>query len=236
MDVAVNDLQVRAVEAVKGLQKGFSVMDNVVNVIEAALTGLPIPGAGAFASLMKDYLPNRRAQRVIAFAEVVADDLRAIAARIDACYVKSDEFAYLFERCFKGVIENYQEEKLAAFRAIITNALLQEETPAERKELYLQLAGELAASHIRVLQMMYQRKKASRGLISEQDLSDGLPTAMPGERLMIIDRLQTLGLLTPPLYTTNIDPAAPACIPHDWHPTDVGWRFLEFITLQPAAR
>lgn len=144
------DIAVRASRALDQLKKDLTLGEHVLNVFEAGLSAVPVLG-GTVASLMKDYIPSQRAERVIQFAQAITEDLRDFADKISADYVKTDEFAFLFEQCFKGVSENYQAEKLLAYRAIILNALLHPEIPQNNKEMYLRIVNQLLPVHIHLL-------------------------------------------------------------------------------------
>ena len=106
--------------------------EHIINGIKAILANFPI-GSG-IASLMSDYIPSQRELRLMEFTENIAKDLSDLRDDINENYLKSDEYAFIFERCFKGAVENYQKEKIMAFRAVLVNSLTEFEITQTEKE------------------------------------------------------------------------------------------------------
>ena len=67
---------------------------------------------------------SARFRRLEDFAERVAEDLGRLGDRVNEADLQTDEFAFIFERAFRGATENYQREKLEAFRGILVNAAI----------------------------------------------------------------------------------------------------------------
>ena len=96
------------------LQKeGRGVSEHVLNVVKAALSAAPF--AGAIASLMSDYIPSSRLSRIEGFAHAIAEDLQRLSTKVQEEYLLTDDFAFMFEKCFRGVAENPQREKIEAW-------------------------------------------------------------------------------------------------------------------------
>ncbi len=134
-------------------KRGDSAGQHIARILSAGI-GLADPVAGAFASLASSYIPSRRLARLEEFAEQIAADLRHFSARLDAEYIQSDEYAYLFEHCFRGAAENYQQEKLDAFRGILINSPIRTDIGQEEKEYFLNLVSTLTSVHLRILHFM----------------------------------------------------------------------------------
>src|SRR5204863_7826997 len=96
-----------------------NIVEVVVNIFKAVLATLPF--SGGIASLMTDYIPSSRFKRLEDFATKTAEDLRNHADEVNEEYLRTDDFAFMFEKCFRGAAENPQKEKLNAFRGIIVN-------------------------------------------------------------------------------------------------------------------
>jgi hypothetical protein len=200
----LNNIQVQAGQALENLKEKIPVGEHINNVFRAALSAVPTVG-GVFSSLMTDYIPNRRATRIIEFAEAVASDIVKISDRLNADYVKTDEFAYLFEQCFKGVSEDYQQEKIDAYRAILLNSMLHPEMPQERNQLYLKIVNDLLPIHIHLLRAFYdpngyaravgiQTQSYSMTTSLSQLLRDLFPGLTADEIRSAVHDLDTLGL------------------------------------------
>lgn len=126
--------------------------EHILNVLKAGLATAPF--CGGISSLMTDYIPKSKLTRLEDFAQKVADDLEALQDRIDESSILTDDFAYTFERCFRGAAENYQREKLEAFRGILINSALGSNLQEDEKEYFLNLVSTLSVLHMRVLKFM----------------------------------------------------------------------------------
>ena len=94
--------------------------ETILNVFKAVLSSAPF--TGGITSLITDYIPSSRFRRVERFAEQVAEDLKRVESKVDLQYLTTDEFAFIFEKAFRGAAEHYQREKLEAFRGVLVNA------------------------------------------------------------------------------------------------------------------
>lgn len=139
----IKDIVVRQLEKHPKVEHG-------INILKAALAGIPIFG-GIFTSLISDYMPKSKIERLLKFTKQFAEDLDRFKDEIDKTYIKTDEFSYIFEKTFKAVMENYQEVKLAGFRALLVNSLRDKTAKQEEKEFFLNILDNLTAFHFRFL-------------------------------------------------------------------------------------
>jgi len=144
------------IEIVKGVEVSIKpslehtpAKDHIVNVIKASLSAIPVIG-GPISSLIGDYIPKKKEERLLNFMKELTIKLEEYAQNIDVKYIKTEDFAYLFEECIKGVLSNYQEQKLFCFKGIIINSLRQD-LKKEQKEYYLHLVNSLTDLHLRIL-------------------------------------------------------------------------------------
>lgn len=126
--------------------------EHIVNILKAGLATTPF--CGGIASLMSDYIPSSKFQRLEQFAKKIAEDLNTLQNQVDEAKIQTDEFAFLFENCFRGVAENYQNERLEAFRGILINSAIGVDLSEEEKEYFLNLVNTLSVLHIRMLKFM----------------------------------------------------------------------------------
>ena len=95
-------------------------------------------------------------------------------------YIQTDEYAFIFEKCFKGAVEDYQKEKIIAFKAILINSLIDFETTQSEKEYYLNLVDNLSLLHIQVLTFMASPKEYLEfNDLEESVISGGFSTFFP---------------------------------------------------------
>ncbi|HAH25511.1 MAG TPA: hypothetical protein DCL77_17435 [Prolixibacteraceae bacterium] len=140
------------IERIENQLKKSEVTEHVINILKATLSTVPF--TGGLASLISDYIPTQRQIRLEEFAENIANDLLTLKDEINESYIKTDEFAFIFEKCFKGAVENYQKEKIIAFKAILINSLRDFDITQTEKEYYLNLVENLSTLHIQVLSFM----------------------------------------------------------------------------------
>lgn len=163
--------------------------ETIVNILKAGLASTPF--CGGIASLINDYIPSARLRRLEEFAAKIAEDLRNLEDRVKSDYLLTEDFAFMFEKCFRGVAENPQTEKLEAFRGILVNSALPSNLSEEEKEYFVNLANNLSALHLRMLRFMaypVQYLKASG--IPQERIAGGFsrffPVAIPGVSLEVI--------------------------------------------------
>ncbi|MCB0496786.1 MAG: hypothetical protein KDC79_11675 [Cyclobacteriaceae bacterium] len=166
------------IQKIENHLKKSSYSEHILNSIKAVLANFPI-GSG-IASLMSDYIPSQRELRLIEFTENIARDLSELQNEINENYLKSDEYAFIFEKCFKGAVENYQKEKIMAFRAILINSLTDFEITQTEKEYYLNLVDNLSILHIQILSFIaFPKKYLELNGLDESIVSGGFKSFFP---------------------------------------------------------
>ncbi|MFC1572819.1 hypothetical protein ACFL6M_04390 [Candidatus Eisenbacteria bacterium] len=163
--------------------------EHILTILKAGLATTPF--CGGIASLMSDYIPSSKMARLEAFAEQLAADLNAVQERVDQAVILSDEFAFLFEKCFRGVAENYQKEKLTAFRAVLLNSAIGTNHSSDEEEYFLNLVSALSVLHLRMLWFMTEPESYLKqyGIPADQiagGFQQFLPRAIPGVALETI--------------------------------------------------
>jgi hypothetical protein len=133
----------------KDIEKSLGTVERLISIFKAASSFDPV--AGAIVSLIADYIPNQRQVRLEKFAKEVAENFNKFKDEVNDDFIKTNEFAFIFERCFKGVVENYQTEKIQAFKAVLINTLRDNKLPQDQKELFLSLVDRLTILHIKLL-------------------------------------------------------------------------------------
>jgi hypothetical protein len=160
----MSDEKNKIIKDIKEETRSTSAAEHILNIITATLASVPI--GASIASLLKDYIPTAKFKRIENFAHQIADDLKRLSDRVNNDYILKDEFAYMFEQAFRGVAENYQKEKIEAFRGILLNSAIRQDVEQEEKEFFLSLANNLSVLHIKILKFL-----ASPGdYIKEQEI------------------------------------------------------------------
>ncbi len=166
-----------------------SPVEHILNILKAGLSTAPF--CGGIASLMSDYIPSTKQKRIETFTELVASDLEKLQKKVDEKLIQTDDFAFIFEKCFRGVAENYQKEKLDSFRGILINSAVESNVKEEEKEYYLNLVNTLSALHIKILKFMAMPTEylENEGIPQENirgGFSDFFPVAIPGVNIEVI--------------------------------------------------
>jgi hypothetical protein len=172
--MAENQPESKTVRRIERTLTGSPAAETVLNIFKAVLASAPF--TGGISSLITDYIPGSRFRRLEEFAERVANDLKEVSAKVDADKLNTDEFAFIFERAFRGAAEHYQREKLDAFRGILVNAAIRTDVRQEEKEYFLVLANNLSVVHLRILRFMSEPKAYLVDLkIDERNVCGGFP-------------------------------------------------------------
>jgi hypothetical protein len=163
--------------------EGIPIQEHLLNILKASLSTAPF--IGGIASLITDYIPSARLKRLEGFAEAIGQDLERLQERINAEYITTDDFAFIFEKTFRAVAENPQSVKLEVFRGILVNAAIGRDIPEEEKEFFLNLAMNLSTLHIRILKFMVSPEEYLKGVgIPKERIQGGFshffPIAIPG--------------------------------------------------------
>lgn len=175
---------------IKNLPITLGAKEAVLNVFKATLASAPF--CGGIASLISDYIPSARFQRLEAFAQQIADDLLKLSDKVNESYIQTDDFAFVFEKSFRGVAENPQAEKINAFRGILINSTVRDDYSEEEKEYFLALVNNFSVLHIRILRFMaYPKQYLDDSGISENRITGGFssffPVAIQGVSLPVIE-------------------------------------------------
>jgi hypothetical protein len=172
-----------ALQRIEEIATGSQSAERLISIFKAVLSTVPF--AGGIASLMSDIIPSGRQRRLEAFTAQVADDLLRLQNRISHDYIGTDDFAFMFEQCFRGAATNPQKEKLNAFRGILVNAAICQDVPEQEKEYFLNLANALSVLHMRILRFMATPEQYMQDMNLTTDslrggFSDMLQIAIPG--------------------------------------------------------
>lgn len=127
--------------------------DHAVNLVKAAISGIPIIG-GPISSLVNDYIPNKKKDRILNFTKQISENIERFEDEINEDFVKTDEFAYLFEQTYKLVLENYQKEKLDSLMGLLVNSLRESDFKADNIEYYLKKIETLSPLHLGMLRFL----------------------------------------------------------------------------------
>lgn len=215
------DKQIQKISAKVNLNK-TPALDHVRNVVIAGLNAIPCVG-GTLASLFDSYIPKQKEKRLIAFVEELSVEIDEVKDQIKEEVIHTDNFAFIFERTFRGAIENYQKEKIDLYKAIFINSLTDKlSLNDEEKEIFLNLANDLTVRHIKIMAIL---RKNNSGELT-QVVKTSFPDYDQGSIFYIMDDLRNKGLVHQKgtLYDDSLS--------NNFNQlSKMGKRFVEFITL-----
>ena len=211
--------------------------EHILNALKAGLATAPF--CGGLASLMTDYIPSAKQKRLEEFAKQIAADLEALQQRVDENTLLTDDFAFMFEKCFRGVSENYQTEKLDAFRGILVNSAAGFNASQEEREYFVNLINSLSGLHLRILKFMAVPTEylADMGISPDQirgGFSSFFPVAIPGVNMEVIksafDDLYRYGFIgtDKSIFTTMTSAQGLNLLGQGGRVTQLGSRLIKF--------
>lgn len=193
--------QDKIIKKVEGKFRESKIAETILNIFKI---GLSVTKYGAFSNLISEFIPSRRFLRLEKFAEELAEDLKKFEDKIDTNFITTDEFAFMFEQCFKAATENYQKEKLESFKAIIINSIINDRIENYEREFFLILTNSLTVLHIKILKFLcYPHKYLADNNISESLITGDFRRFIPkifegimiGTIMMAFDDLYKYGLI-----------------------------------------
>lgn len=136
-----------------------SKIDHSLSVIKAAVNAIPVAG-GPIGSLLSDYLPSTVEKRKTEFLINLGKDLESVEERLQNDFVSKDYFLSTFMQAFRRAIENHQDEKVTAFRAIIVNSAIDQSPKEDEIASFISITDRLTALHIKLLKILADPQKA----------------------------------------------------------------------------
>ena len=216
--------------------------DHGRNIIIAALSVLPVVG-GSISSLLSEYIPEWKEKRVLNFIRELGEKLEEVKDRINQEYLKTEEFAFLFEQTFLRVFRDHQEEKLKVYKAILINSCTKSNFDTSEKEYFLSLVDRLQGVHILILSLFFNpdsfmsKHKVKLPEVTVNPKEIILTSLQPfnfGEELIVygIRDLEKMGLLSNISGDMDIKSSVPAKTRLKEALSAFGKKFCEFIILE----
>lgn len=230
-------------EVVQELAKS-EIRDHARNVILAAISAIPVAG-GPLSSLLFEYLPNWKQERILNFIAELSLEMQKFQDQINEEYVRSEDFAFLFEETFLRVLRTNSNLKLAAYKAILLNACTNTSIEEIEKGYFLDLVNRLQEIHLLVLSLFWSPEKFSkihnsspsanlymgsimeviRSYMAPLDIEEGLIRSA-------IRDLDNMGILSGVHQSLGVTMTASGALDLSGRISSFGRRFISFITIQ----
>lgn len=124
------------------------------NFMIAASASVPVVG-GAASVILDKYLPNKIEERKNKILENIQNDLEHIDLNILRNKLDNEEFYTIFISVLRKSIVNHREEKLNAFRNILINNIIENESIYDEVGFFIRLTDELTIDQIKILNFYY---------------------------------------------------------------------------------
>lgn len=214
-------------------------LDSIVTLLKSLLN-LSVIGS-PISMLLSDFIPTRRFLRLETFVEELSQEFKKVEDKVDIEYITTDEFAFLFEQCFKAASENYQKEKIDSFKAILVNATIDKSLIQLEKEFFLNLTKQLTVLHIQILNFLHDtRDYIKRKGLEENEIQghykDFIPLIFPDIEFdtvkIALDDLNKYGLTELKSSQFGVMTVSSGLkLLGDRRTTSFGDKYIKFITL-----
>ncbi len=138
------------------------------SLLVAVINAIPYVG-GTLGSLLDDYIPNSKQERILSFIKDISVETEKLKNRLELGKIETDSFAYIFEKSLRSVGLDYQKDKVEAYKSIILNSLLPNAKSDEIREYFLNLVDSLTPIHIRVLKAVKKPQEFHDNSIDKSD-------------------------------------------------------------------
>jgi hypothetical protein len=146
--------------------------DHAISVAKAALH--LVPGGGALASLIDDYVSTSNERAIEQTMGFLAEQLDSIKDRIELNTVNKDEFADLLRSSVVVSNRSYREEKLRTAANILANMFLKagdpSKSPYEELDHFMRCLDTLSIGALVVLGAVHQLEHAFQGRVQFENL------------------------------------------------------------------
>lgn len=128
--------------------------EHTLNWLKALVAWIPVVW-WSINSLMSDYLPDYKYNRLEKFLEDLSKEFENFKWEHNEEYITSEEFWYVFEETMKNVTWEYRTEKLEAYKNFLVNCIVDQSIDSSKKEYVLWIIEKLNYIHIIIFQVFY---------------------------------------------------------------------------------
>ena len=136
-----------------------SVKEHILNGAKALVAAIPFVG-GSLNSLMNDYIPDFKRERLKKIVEKIGTDVNGIKETLNKEYITTEEFAYYFEISIKKSLEEYNEEKIRYYIGFLVGNLDKNKNSSnDEKDFYLKLIEKLTPLQLKIIRFLRNPEK-----------------------------------------------------------------------------
>ena len=146
-------------------------------IVAIALNAVPLAG-GVMSEIAGAIISKRQNRRLNQFLITLADNLKALESRVNAEFLRTDDFQDLAEDLFSKAAETRQQEKLDAFRAIFVNTVLSSTPTYDEAAEIANLVNGWQPRHIILMQILADPLAADKQMGNVVGPGGGLATSI----------------------------------------------------------
>jgi hypothetical protein len=146
-------------------------------VAAIALEAIPLVG-GVLAGIAGAIIEKRQNRRLNEFLIKLANDVRTLGGRVNAEFLRTEDFQDLAEDIFSKAAATRQQEKLDAFRAIFLNTILSDRPRYSEAAEIAELVNRWQARHVILLRVLADPVTADRQMRGAVGSGGGIATSI----------------------------------------------------------
>lgn len=132
--------------------------ENIKNTLVASTSLIPIAG-GALSVLLDKYIPSIYEKKREAFFLFLDQEFKKLNIDEKQENLNSEAFMMVFVKVFKGVMEEYHEEKIKAFQNILINSLMNKtEDKFDEVSFFIRLVNDLTVDQIKIMLLVKNKQ------------------------------------------------------------------------------
>lgn len=212
------------------LQQG-SQIEGLLEAASALSNAMPVLG-GVVAAYLSGAANDRKAKRVINFFDLLTNALEGLQSDVSNNYVRTEDFADLFDETLRRVASERYEEKQKVYRNILVGAIkLPNRESYDERLTHLQTLERLQTAHLQVFRAVLEEPIYRFGMVMSSSrlgtLESRLSDYSRNDVAKMVDELGVLRLLR----TRNIDVSMSAEGAQDLRVllTDYGKQFIQYL-------
>jgi len=207
-----------------------NIKQHIKNLSVASVSAIPIAG-GPISVLLDKYLPEYMQQKRDKLVEDINNELKLLEKKFSNVCYSDEKFISTFIKCTKLSLEEYESEKIEAYRNIIINSALPKESDFDEATLFINWIQELTIDEIRIIKSINDIDDVVFEDVKSNDIYQLLKVVypnLPADYLIICGQnLMTKNIVMGKhSYRKDNNKQSDRL----WYLTNLGERFISFIT------
>jgi hypothetical protein len=150
------------------------VEDHAMTAVYAGLQALPF--GSVVVELLKAWIPRRKEERLLEFVQALGHHASSTSERLDAEFVRTEEFADRVEDIVDRVTQRRSQAKTDAFAGLLATTATHDRLPYDETERVTDVLDRLTTSQmVIVVELVRRRQQGSRHMDKYRDLLASLP-------------------------------------------------------------